>query len=860
MSGRVDPKAPDAVEAVGSTPESIETDCFHCGLPVPHNAHYPVMFEGRPRETCCGGCQAVANAIIENGLGAYYHHRTGPAGGPGEPLIPDELRELKLFDQPEVQRQFVTDETDRASGQVLREASLILEGITCAACVWLNERHVRTLTGVRDFTVNYSTHRARVRWDPELLALSDILEAIRSIGYRAHPYDPGTRDKAFQRERHLALRRLAVAGLGMMQVMMLAVALWLGHGDEEHSGLLQFMRWVAAGLTTPVVFYAAVPFFRSAWRDLRHRQLGMDVPVSLAILSTYFASLYSVALGTGEHVYFESVAMFVFFLLTSRYLELMARQRSSQAIDRLDRLIPALATRVTAEGRDEQIPVAELAPGDRVRVRPGEPLPADGLVESGESTVNQALLTGEPEPCLRQVGDAVTGGTVNVDSPLVVRVTRVGAETTLAAIQRLLDRAQTDKPRLARMAERGTGHFTAAVLILTTLVGLVWYFWIAPDRALWVVVAMLVATCPCALALATPVAITTTTGVLSRIGLLLTRGQAVEDMARADVVCFDKTGTLTIGKPEWVATQVLTPGFDGQALLQLAAALERHSEHPLARALVQAAGDASLPSMQHVRNVAGRGLSGVLDGVELRVGTADFVGVERIPEGIQPPDTHAQATSVWMSRGGEILGVFWLADQPRPRVRETVSELQELGVEVVLLSGDRPQSVAIFADHAGISEARGGMTPEDKVRYVRERQARGQIVLMAGEGINDAPVLAGADISLAMGSGTRIAQTQADLVLMSDRLDAIPAAIRQSRDTLRIVRQNLIWAVGYNGIALPVAATGLLTPWLAALGMSLSSLIVVGNALRLRREGEALLSDATERGPMPATVVRPRAG
>ncbi len=844
----------------GGSPEHepVETECFHCGLPVPRGAHYPVHFEGRPRETCCGGCQAVANAIIENGLGGYYHHRTVPAGNPGQPLIPDELRELELFDQPEVQRQFVTDETDRDSGRVLREASLILEGITCAACVWLNERHVRALSGVIEFTVNYSTHRARVRWDPERLALSDILQAVRAIGYRAHPYDPGTRDKAFQRERHVALRRLAVAGLGMMQVMMLAVALWLGAGDEDHAQLLQFMRWVAAGLTTPVVFYSAVPFFKSAWRDLEHRQLGMDVPVSLAILSTYFASLYSVFLGTGEHVYFESVAMFVFFLLTSRYLELMARQRSSQAIDRLDRLIPAVATRVADDGSDEQVPVAELVPGDRVRVRPGEPLPADGLVESGESTVNQSLLTGEPEPCLRQSGDAVTGGTVNVDSPLLIRVTRVGAETTLAAIQRLLDRAQTDKPRLARMAEKGTGHFVAAVLILTALVGMVWYLWIAPDRAFWVVVAMLVATCPCALALATPVAITTTTGVLSRIGLLLTRGQAVEDMARATVVCFDKTGTLTVGRPEWVGSQVLAPGIDEQEALRIAAALERHSEHPLAKALVQAAGSNPVPTaMTHVRNVAGRGLSGVLDGTEIRVGTADFVGLDRIPDSVFPPAAYAQATAVWLSRADTTVAVFWLADQPRPAVHETIAELQSLGLEVVLLSGDRPESAAVFAANAGIAEAHGGMTPEDKVAYVRRRQAQGDIVLMAGEGINDAPVLAGANVSLAMGSGTRIAQTQADLVLMSDRLDAIPAAIRQGRFTLRIVRQNLAWAVGYNALALPVAATGLLTPWLAALGMSLSSLIVVGNALRLRGEGREVVSGRHSSAEPPANVIRP---
>ncbi|AHE99627.1 heavy metal translocating P-type ATPase [Thioalkalivibrio paradoxus] len=831
-------------------------DCFHCGLPIPRGAHYPVSFEGRSHETCCGGCQAVANAIIDNGLGGYYHHRTAPAGSPGEPLIPDELRELKLFDEPEVQRQFVTDETDRASGRVLREASLILEGITCAACVWLNERHVRAIPGVSEFAVNYSTHRARVRWDPERLALSDILQAIRAIGYRAHPYDPGTRDQAFRRERHLALRRLAVAGLGMMQVMMLAVALWLGAGDETHADLLQFMRWVAAGLTTPVVFYSALPFFQSAWRDLRQRQLGMDVPVSLAIASTYAASVYSVVLGTGEHVYFESVAMFVFFLLTSRYLELMARQRSSQAIDRLDRLIPALAVRIDASGRDEQVPVAQLVPGDRVRVRPGEPLPADGVVDEGESTVNQALLTGEPEPCPRRTGDPVTGGTVNVDSPLVVRVTRVGAETTLAAIQRLLDRAQTEKPRLARLAEKGTGHFVAAVLILTALVGLTWYLWIAPDRAFWVVVAMLVATCPCALALATPVAITTTTGVLSRMGLLLTRGQAIEDLARARVFCFDKTGTLTIGHPEWIGTQVLAPGWNEQTLLAAAAALERHSEHPLARALVRAAGDRELPEVHELLNSPGRGLAGRVGGHEIRVGTPQFVGLDRVPDDVRPPPANGHATAVWMARDGQVLGVFWFADPPRPQMEQTVQELRELGLAVVLLSGDRPEAVAAFAARAGIEEAHGGMTPEDKVAYVRARQADGEIVVMAGEGINDAPVLAGADISLAMGSGTRIAQTQSDLVLMSDRLEAIPAAVQQARRTLRIVRQNIAWAVGYNALALPVAATGLLTPWLAALGMSLSSLLVVGNALRLRQVDQEQSAGSRIQPAQHAAVVR----
>lgn len=807
--------------------------CFHCGLPVPGGARYPVTFEGRERATCCPGCQAVAKTIIDNDLGSYYHHRTQKAGAPGEPLIPDELRSLALFDEPELQRQFVIDSADKTSGKPLLEASLILEGITCAACVWLNERHVQALPGVVEFRVNYSTHRAQVRWDPERLALSDILGAIRNIGYHAHPFDPDTRDRAFERERRVALRRLAVAGLGMMQIMMLAIPIWLGADDTDHADIIQFIRWAAAALTTPVVLYAALPFFRSAWHDLRNRQLGMDVPVSLAIISTFLASLYSVALGTGEHVYFESVAMFVFFLLTSRYLETMARQRASQAIDRLDLIIPALATRIEPDGSEQQVPVVELAPGDRVRVKPGETIPADGMIEAGQSTINQALLTGEPEPCLREKGDAVTGGTVNIDSPLEIEVTRVGAETTLAAIQRLLDRAQTDKPRLAQMAEKGTGHFVTAVLLLTALVGLVWYFMIDPARAFWVVVAMLVATCPCALALATPVAITTTTGVLSRLGLLLTRGQAIENLANAAVVCLDKTGTLTIGHPDLVEVQVVDPAFDQAGLLRLVAALERHSEHPAAKALVRAAG-IEPPQAVAVQNHPGRGIEGDVDGLRMRVGSAEFIAVtDELPAPDEAAE-HIQRTPVYVSADGHLIGVCWLADQPRAAAREMIATLCELGLEPVLLSGDQSSATAAFAHAMGIETAHGGLSPADKLQYVRGRQARGEVVLMVGEGINDAPVLAGADVSLAMGSGTRIAQTHADLILMSDRLAALPEAIRQARWTVRIVRQNIAWAIGYNAIALPIAAAGLLTPWLAALGMSLSSLLVVGNALRLR--------------------------
>ncbi|WP_042799148.1 heavy metal translocating P-type ATPase [Thioalkalivibrio sp. AKL19] len=818
-----------ASDSQGPASSAAPTRCFHCGLDVPDGACYPVAFEGREEPTCCPGCQAVAGAIIERGLGAYYHHRDAPPAESGSPLIPEELRELELFDHPGVQQQFVASAGD---GGNRREAALMLEGITCAACVWLNERHVQALPGVESFRVNYSTHRAQVVWDPERIALSDILKAIRDIGYHAHPYDPGTREQAIARERGLALRRIAVAALGMMQVMMLAVALWLGAEDTEHEDLLQFMRWVAAALTTPVVLYSAIPFYQSAWRDLRHWQLGMDVPVSLAIIVTYLASLYAVILGTGEHVYFESVVMFVFFLLTSRYLELIARQRASHAIDRLDRLVPAIANREGADGQVEAVPVGELVPGDRVRVRPGETIPMDGVVCTGESTVNRALLTGEPEPHPARPGDAVTGGTVNVDGPLMIEVRRVGAETTLAAIQRLLDRAQTEKPRMARIAEAGTGWFVGTVLVLTALAGLVWYAWIDPARALWVMVAMLVATCPCALALATPVALTATTGALSRLGLLVTRGSALETMPRVDLVCLDKTGTLTIGMPRLVARTDLRAAPAGSDWLHWAAALEAHSEHPVARALVEPAGTPALTASE-IRNIPGQGLQGRIGTHRVAIGGASMLPSGGAPSP-QPPADHPLATPVWLIVDDQPVARFWLADTPRPEARHVIQDLRARGLEVVLLTGDRPEAARAFAAQMDISAAEGGMSPEDKLAYVRARQAEGRVVLMAGEGINDAPVLAGADVSLAMGGGTQLAQTQADLVLLSDRLEHLPQALDQARHTRRVIRQNIAWAIGYNVVALPVAASGLLTPWLAALGMSLSSLLVVGNALRLR--------------------------
>ncbi len=800
-----------------------DQSCFHCGLPVPRGSDYVVEIDGAPRRLCCPGCEAVAKAIVEGGLESYYRHRTATAPTARD-LVPEALKNLDIYDQPQVQRSFVR-EADAAN---VKQASLILEGIVCAACVWLNERHVGALPGVLEFRINYSTHRATVKWDDSRLHLSDILRAIGEIGYIAHPFDPGRQEQLQKKERAAALKRLAVAGLGAMQVMMVAVALYAGDYTGMEDRMQTFFRWVSLIIATPVVFYSARPFFTSALRDLRRRRLGMDVPVALAIGGAYLASAWATLTRSGE-VYFDSVTMFTFFLLAGRFLEMAARHRAGQAAEELVKLLPAMTTRRTGGG-EETVAVADLAPGDRVRVKPGESIPADGVVEEGRSSVDESLLTGESVPVPRGPGDRVVGGSVNVESPLVIRIEKVGEETVLAAIQRLLDRAQSEKPRLAGLADRIAGAFVGVILLLAAVVG--WSWWQhAPDEAGWIVLSMLVVTCPCALSLATPAALTAATGSLTRLGVLTTRGHALETLARASHMVLDKTGTLTEGRLRLTETVPLGEGSTGD-VLRLAAALERASEHPLGRAIVQAA-PADLPPVTEAVAEPGQGIEGVVEGRRLRIGQPGWVAALSGAE--PPPPGSAAATEILLGDDQGLLAVFRLQDTLRPGAREAVAELRRLGVTPLLFSGDSEAAVAAVAQELGIETWRARLRPEEKLAGLRELQAEGAVVAMVGDGVNDAPVLAGANVSLAMGSGTQLAQASADMILLSEKLAHLPAAVGMARDCLRIIRQNLGWAIGYNAVALPLAAMGYVAPWMAAIGMSASSLVVVLNALRLNR-------------------------
>lgn len=800
--------------------------CYHCGLDMPPQADYGVEINGQRRPMCCPGCQAVAQAIIDNNLTDYYRFRTTPAVTARD-LVPAELQHLTIFDNPKLQQQFVTS-SDQLN---IKESSLILEGIVCAACVWLNERHVGNLPGVVEFRVNYTTHRATVKWHDEQIKLSDILQAITTIGYQAHPVDAQRQELVHRRERGKALRRLAVAGLGAMQVMMLAVAMYAGEYYGIDPTLARFFRWVSLVITTPVILYAALPFYQSAWRDIRLYRLGMDVPVALSIIAAYLASAYATVLHQ-QDVYFDSITMFIFFLLAGRYLEMQARHRAGETAEAMVRLIPAMATRLNDIGEAQVIPVSELIPGDRVLVKPGETIPADGKIQSGSSSVDESLLTGESMPIRKQDDQMVIGGSVNIESPLEIRIERVGADTVLAAIQRLLDRAQTEKPHIARLADTVASYFVAALFVIAFSVGAFWWS-SGPMHAFWIVISILVVTCPCALSLATPVALIAATGRLMQSGVLTTRGHALETLARVTHVVLDKTGTLTYGQLRVDAVDVRSNMPRG-IILQIAAALERNSEHPLAQGILQYVSETTLQATDCVAT-PGSGMEGTVDAVRYRIGRPEFA----VPAGQQLVlDSQRQQTAIVLADATSVHAIFYLQDELRPDAKTVVRQLQELGLQVLLFSGDRQTVVAETAQQIGINNWASELLPQDKLRKVQELQATGAVVAMLGDGVNDAPVLAAAQVSIAMGGGTQLAQASSDMVLLSERLLPVAFALRMAQFTQRVIRQNLAWAILYNLVALPLAAFGWIAPWMAGIGMSASSLIVVLNALRLRHPNE----------------------
>ena len=812
------------------------TPCYHCALPVPSGSRFTAVVLGQAREFCCPGCQAVAEAIVAGGLESYYQHRSEASANP-EALPVQLTDELALYDRADVQQPFVRHEGD------LAETTLLMEGISCAACGWLIEKHLRTLPGVAEARLNLSNHRLHVRWADAQLPLSQILAELRHIGYAAHPYHADRASEQLASENRLALRQLGVAGLLWFQAMMATMATWPEFNIDLSPELHTILRWVALFLTTPIVFYSCAPFFKGAMRDLRTRHLTMDVSVSLAIGSAYIAGIWTSITGVGE-LYFDAVGMFALFLLAGRYLERRARERTAAATAQLVNLLPASCLRLDSNGQSERILLSELRLGERILVQPGSILPADGKIIDGQSSIDESLLTGEYLPQPRALGDAVTAGTLNVEGALTVEVQALGQDTRLSAIVRLLDRAQAEKPRLAEIADRAAQWFLLLSLIAAAAIGLLWWQ-LDSSRAFWIVLAMLVATCPCALSLATPTALTAATGTLHKLGLLLTRGHVLEGLNQIDTVIFDKTGTLTEGR---LVLRSIRPlgALDSEQCLSLAAALENRSEHPIARAF----GRAPLAA-EEVHSSPGLGLEGVVGERRLRIGQAQFACALSGAALPSMPDEAGQ----WLLLADTHGPLAWLVldDRLRDDAPALLAACKARGWRTLLLSGDSSPMVASVAAELGIDEARGGLRPDDKLQVLQQLHKDGRKVLMLGDGVNDVPVLAAADISVAMGSATDLAKTSADAVLLSNRLGALVQAFTLARRTRRVIIENLLWAALYNGLMLPFAALGWITPVWAAVGMSISSLTVVLNALRLTRLPSApAASSPTHTRPLPA--------
>lgn len=756
------------------------------------------------------------------------HSAVSPLPAPTEGLDPDYLRESRVYDHEDVQRTFV-----RALEGGELEAALVLEGIQCAGCALRNEQHLQQLPGVVLAEVNFSTHRARVRWNPQRTRLSDILTAVKRIGYTAHPYDPDRQEALLERERRQQLRRLGVAGAFGMQVMMIAVALYAGDWYGMQEGFRRVFLWISLALTVPVLMYSARPFFSAAMRDLRNRRIGMDVPVSLGIGIAFAGSAFATFTGVGA-VYFDSVVMFVFFLLLARYLELMARKHSAQLAEALVQPLPFMATRVAASGELSVVAVTELEAGDRVLVRPGAQIPADGRVVEGRANVDEALLTGESRPVLKNVNDTVVGGSINLDSPLQILVEHTGPETVLSRILALVERARNERPRLARAADRVAGYFVTIVLILAGITALYWWQ-IAPERWLPITVAMLVVTCPCALSLATPTAIAAATGALTRSALIVTRSNALETLAKSTHMVFDKTGTLTHGQARVVKTIALS-GMPSDECARIAEAIEKSSEHPIARALV--ANRSSHDVATDVVNTPGAGLQATVAGTRYAIGSPAFVESRtghRLTGDMLGEDPETGCSLVLLADSASLRCAFYVSDRIRPDARRVVRALQDKGVEVSLYSGDNRDVTVHVASEIGIDDVAANLPPEDKLRRLRALQARGAVVAMVGDGVNDTPVLSGADVSIAMGDGAQAARASADMILLGNDLSSLAGGVTIARRTLTVIHQNLLWAVAYNMLAIPAAAAGFVPPWMAAVGMSASSLLVVANSLRLGR-------------------------
>ena len=752
-----------------------------------------------------------------------------------EQETPDER--LLLLDQPEEWAAFSLPEK---AGSGCWRSSVVFEGMHCAACAITLEDALRAVPGVQSVQISGASHRGQIVWSPELTRPSEWMRSVERHGYKALPANDAHAHARRREEARLMVWRWAVAAMCMMQVMMYATPSYLSQPGDISEEAMHLLRWASWVLSLPVIFFSCTPFLRNAWRDLRERQISMDLPVALGMVVTFVVS----TLGTfepegpfGAEVFFDSFTMFVFFLLTGRWLELRMRDRTAGALEAVLNRLPDSVRKRQPDGTWVHLSLRRLQVGDVIEVLPGEAFAGDGRVLTGQTQVDEALLTGESRPVGRQAGDRVIAGSHNLNGTVQVQIEQVGAATRYAQIVALMESASVSKPAMAQLVDRWAKPFLVAVMLASLATAIYWWP-TDPAHAVMVAVAVLIVTCPCALSLATPAAMLATAGALARSGVLVRRLSALQNLARIDTVIFDKTGTLTRDAFE-VAHIHTREGVSEVQALNWAGSLARHSLHPVSRALwsearrrAEASGhleELEALAAEDLSERAGQGVQGVLlrpghEDLALRLGSASFCAA---------PIRAGHHLQVSLADEAGWLASFELVEEVRPEAAAVVRTLAQMGLSLKVLSGDGHSAVAQVAQAVDIADAQGACSPQHKLQVLQDLQARGHKVAMVGDGLNDGPILAGADVSFALGQAVPLAQSKSDFVLMAGQLDALVSTLLRSRQTMRIVKQNLLWSALYNAACVPLALMGWLPAWAAGLGMALSSLLVVLNALRL---------------------------
>lgn len=824
---------------VGSVLKKVtvcDTNCFHCGLKVTTGEQFCADIDGIQQSFCCPACRAVAVTIIDCGLKSFYQYRVATEQSADLEILNESY---SAFDDVDFQQRFVTQV--KVAGSENATAQLLISGIHCAACVWLLEGYLSQLPGIESVHLSLSEHKATVTWQQDALKLSDICRAIAELGYRPEPYSQDHLQTMQLQENHQALRRLGVAGIGMMQVGMFAIAMYAGALHTMEPEYKSFMRWVSLLVATPVVLYSAQPFFIGAWRGLKFKKPGMDLPVAIAIGLAFLASAKATIMSTGE-VYFDSVAMFTFLLLGGRYLEMRARHYAGRRCSDLNSLLPATVIRLLENGESESVGLFKVNVGDSLLIKPGQIIAADGVVVNGSSGVDESQMTGEFNLQHKIVGDSLVAGTVNSTGVLTMKVQAVGAELQLQTINRLLEKGLSEKPDIARFADRLASYFVLMVLSVALATYCYWQFIAQGElsgQGFWIMLSVLVVSCPCALSLATPASLTAATNRLRNEGLLVTHRQVWESMPTiTDVVC-DKTGTLTKGEMSVCAIEPLTEMTMQQCKL-IAASLEHYSEHPIAKAFgkIDGVDSGSLLKVSDVEIKHSQGLEGCIDGAYYRIGGSDFSANLYGQKSEELPAEFKAGQWLLLSNISGPLCWFLLQDSLRDDAEQLVKALHSRQLKVHLLSGDNSSAVNQIGESLSIEHCVAGATPEQKLNYIHRLQSAGAKVLMLGDGINDVPVLAAADVSVAMASASTLAKTHADSILLSGKLSGVLTLIELAEKARLTIRQNLLWALTYNVMAIPLAAMAMIAPYVAAIGMSLSSLVVVVNALLLQRTGK----------------------